>query len=1259
MRCGRVVDGAMGDHAHMSSLPAPADAKIGGRYEVIRQLGRGGMATIFHVRDLVSARELALKQLELHADDKTQREEEVAFEREFHVLAQLSHPSVVSAFDYGLAEGGPYYTMELLDGGDVRERAPMPWQEVCTLAHDVCSALALVHSRRLVHRDISPRNIRCTSDGKAKLIDFGAAVPMGPVSGLIVGTPQVVAPEVLQRANLDARTDLFSLGATLYFALTRRIPFAAQRFDDLFSAWAIKPRAPSEHVPGIPATLDTLVLSLLSIDPGLRPRAAFEVMERLAVVLGTERSEPISVSRAYLSAPTLVGREEVVAALQSEMTSAFGGEVRAVLLQGALGLGRTRMLDACGLAAKTLGARVLRVNARTGKASPFRVVEALLAQFREAAVETTTSVPATDLQQAEGAGEQQVQGAAGAPAGPAGGAAQPGSNDQRFLGYVRDLRRASRARPVVFAIDDLDRADAASIAVLTALTTQGRNTPLCIVGTSESARAGQDDPALEELARRSRVLALSALSRAQTEELLESMFGDVPNIGIVSEGVHEIARGNPRAAVDLAQHLVDHRLVLYERGVWTLPASLDRAALPKSAEDAVLRRIAALTPAARWLAEAQALASHRAFTHEEYRKLRPDLSAAEINAALMALVSEQVLVGDDRVLVLAHRGFNEALASSLSDEARAERHRALIALYEGRVTLAAVRHAFLAGLEEQALAQLAPTLQDLPEALDLDAVADLGAAEIAATFESALTIAERGGRSPRELNELRRWLASFAVRSDDAYYFRVADAWRAQLQRDAGYEDWLALAQVEDPKARLGKAMQLAFERYHTRPEHERVYRPDEAIRTLAHFAGISTAVASSRVEMSITESIPALLEPFAPTSPLIASIWQTAIGTREVACRSRPERARAHWLPVYAQLEHVPPELRAFSDVFRRAVAFGLGSAEASIGMPSAAEWANALDGDPVQRINALYLRRIVRLLQGDWEGAERLRKRAELARIGARGRQMFANLTWVELAACALARDLGALRGCRDRIAALARRAPGWVPHAYLAEGYLKFTCDDLPAAAAAFEAAIERVAPNLERPYPLHAAWCLAVAALTETLVGLEQYERARELGQSALATCKALEIGVSGFGISRALALAEAKLGRFDQAVERLEDVIQRQRELGVSGLHLGVTYEARTRVAIWADDTQAAKEYAERVAHEYRHDEGSPLGARYERLMNEARRMGHHSIQPLGKRPGDELSSAHTQIESSELDGITQTLREGSDGSTVQRDSRSG
>ena len=102
--------------------------------------------------------------------------------------------------------------MELLDGSDLRERGQLPWREACALLRDVASSLAILHSRRLLHRDVSARNVRCTSDGRAKLIDFGAMTPMG-VAKHVVGTPPFVPPEALQLQALDGRADLYALGA--------------------------------------------------------------------------------------------------------------------------------------------------------------------------------------------------------------------------------------------------------------------------------------------------------------------------------------------------------------------------------------------------------------------------------------------------------------------------------------------------------------------------------------------------------------------------------------------------------------------------------------------------------------------------------------------------------------------------------------------------------------------------------------------------------------------------------------------------------------------------------------------------------------------------------------------------------------------------------------------------------------------------------------------------------------------------------------
>src|SRR5215471_11884248 len=325
--------------------------RIAGRYEARELLGHGGMASVYKAWDEAQGESVALKLLTVEQDRKSSARTIALFEREFHTLVQLAHPRIVRALDYGVEGEQPYYALEILDGGDLRELSPLPWQDVCTIAYEICSALSLLHSRRLVHRDLTPRNIRRTQSGQAKLIDFGLLSPMGPTT-LLAGTAPFVPPELVRTMSLDGRSDLFSLGATLYYALTRRAPYPAKSFEQLRDAWRSSPPRPSSIVSGVPAALDELLLGLLRIDPGSRPKSAAEVMDRLMPLLSAPPADELRVARAYLVTPKLVGRDEIVARFRKQTMQAVRGHGGGFAVVGEEGTGRSRMLDAFVLEAK-------------------------------------------------------------------------------------------------------------------------------------------------------------------------------------------------------------------------------------------------------------------------------------------------------------------------------------------------------------------------------------------------------------------------------------------------------------------------------------------------------------------------------------------------------------------------------------------------------------------------------------------------------------------------------------------------------------------------------------------------------------------------------------------------------------------------------------------------------------------------------------------------------------------------------------------
>jgi hypothetical protein len=1134
------------------------------------------MATVYAVHQEGTDRKLALKRLTVTGTGARREDLVGLFEREFLTLTQLSHPRVIEVYDYGVDDEGPYYTMELLDGDDLRKRSPMPWRQACGLLAGVCSSLALVHSRRLVHRDVTPANIRSSHDGEAKLIDFGAMVPMGAATSL-VGTPAFVAPEVVHRLDIDGRADLFSFGATLYFALTGQSPYPARSFAQLAELWKSAPPAPSVVQADVPEALDSLVMSLLALEPAMRPRTAFEVMQRLTAIADIRQVEPMRVSQAYLSTPVMVGREEPMQQLRSGMTAALAGRGGSALVTAGAGLGRTRVLDAVAVEAKLLGATVLRASASAARGVASAVAQAFARQL------------------SAGFGDP--------PQGP----------------LSEWILQVAQRQPVVVAVDDIHAIDEASTALLATLCTQAAGTRLFVAATLDAGTT-QDSSALEVLRNGSTRIELAPLTLAETEQLLGSLFGDAQNLGLVSACVYDVAAGNPRACMDLARHLVDKGVITYDSGGWDLPVRLEAGDLPGTADEVMRERIAALPPLARWLAETQAIAND-AFGRDDYRLLDPDANPHQVDRAISELLSSRVLVATGKLYSVSHRAWATALTALLDPEERRKRHRALAALYETRLPIIAVRHLLDAGLLPEGLERLGELRKGIPDASSLAKGAVIRASELAAIVEKALDAAEQLQRPAREINDLRWLVVQYSTAADEAFYWRAAPAWLDQLKSDSGLLFWQALPDMDEGE-RLRRALAATAAKYAATPPADRVYTQEEALRLLCHYVTISIAVGSRTMHLELIESLPHLLAPFVSLSPLVSVFRQNAMALCESIYGAQTEQARLRWARVHEALCKVSSAQLSYIDRIRNAVAYAVGSQDVRAGRRSAFAWADLIDGDPRQRVNALYLRKVMALQMGDTEEAERFRRKAEVLALQTLDPQMFRSTLPLELAAHSLSGDLTGIQQVIARIEPLARTSPAWKAYEELAQAQFQQLRGDLDAALAGFERAIAMGAPDPGgKPRPL-AAWLSATAGLIETLVTLGRYEEGRARGEAVLAVSRARNIGLNAHEVSRATALAEAKLNDYARAAARLEEVIDAQERLGTEGVYLGASYEARARIALWQGDEATFQKYASLTAREYRHGRGSALGARYERLAAEARRANARAVPGLADASGE-------------------------------------
>jgi serine/threonine-protein kinase len=308
---------------------------IAGRYRLERQLGQGGMGSVWRAEHLTLRSAIAVKLIDPEIAHKPEMLER--FQREAQAAATLRSPHVVQILDYGVDEGVPYIAMELLEGESLADRlvraGRLPPAETARFVTHVARALARAHEAGIVHRDLKPDNVflvRNDDQELAKVLDFGIAKHgslgsgKGPTrTGNILGTPSYMSPEQAQGTKaVDGRSDLWSLGIIAYECLVGRVPFESEALGDLLLKICVHPiPVPSQQAP-VPPGFDAWFARACCRDVAQRFQSAKELAEALRAVLvpdGSERASSGNISAGTLAAlavapPSLAGAPTVAVA---------------------------------------------------------------------------------------------------------------------------------------------------------------------------------------------------------------------------------------------------------------------------------------------------------------------------------------------------------------------------------------------------------------------------------------------------------------------------------------------------------------------------------------------------------------------------------------------------------------------------------------------------------------------------------------------------------------------------------------------------------------------------------------------------------------------------------------------------------------------------------------------------------------------------------------------------------------------------------
>lgn len=598
--------------------------RFANRYQILREIGRGGMGVVYLARDPLLQRDVAIKVI---TPDFLGSEAVERFKREARVVANMDHPAIVGVHDIGEHGGSLFFVMPYVTGTNLRsfiKEGSLSLGDVLDIGIQVAEALEYSHSKEVVHRDIKPENILVTRDEsstdgiRVRVTDFGLAMASAQShltkTGTLVGTLSYLSPEQLSDRDLDGRTDIYSLGIVLYECLVGKSPYVGELQSVLYRIAHEIPQSPRTLGADIAEELEEIIMRSLEKDPAKRFQRAKEVADALkrhrAKLRDSERLQKLSlVHRASMVVQRpmqspFIGREKEFTELQRSLNAALQGECQFVVVGGEAGIGKSRLLDELENLARAKKIRLLHSRfVEQDQAFSYQgFCEAIQEYFRIKVTTSSGPVDFSDLasdlvslfpvlaEMAEFTGGQKL-------------IVTSETKRTQDRTYIFDLLARSFARigggkPLIILFEDLQNADV-SLDALQYVVRRLGPTPTFMVGTYRTTEVDKHHPLTKMLKsfqgdRRFAQITLESFSLPDYRAFLQTLIGSTEMEQSFVDKLYEATEGNPHFTKELVRSLIDSgRIVKTETGSWSLSGdtTLSSEVLPPTIQETVEKRI--------------------------------------------------------------------------------------------------------------------------------------------------------------------------------------------------------------------------------------------------------------------------------------------------------------------------------------------------------------------------------------------------------------------------------------------------------------------------------------------------------------------------------------------------------------------------------------------------------------------------------------------------------------------------------------------